>query len=119
MALSVLNILLNAIETINRPREKCASALNGLIYFFEKIEDASSIIYLWIIKNPANSEAIIVNDSVLKKYIHKTTDIRAKITEKDVGPAKNFIFTVLCHFESIEKNKNIEAITTIGMKIAL
>ncbi|GIR73384.1 MAG: hypothetical protein CM15mP76_01110 [Prochlorococcus sp.] len=44
-----------------------ASALNGLIYFLEKIEDAISIIYLWIIKNPANSEAIIVNDSVLKK----------------------------------------------------
>ena len=67
MALSVLNILLNAIETINRPREKCASALNGLIYFLEKIEDAISIIYLWIIKNPANREAIIVSDSVFKK----------------------------------------------------
>ena len=67
MALSVLNMLLNDIETINRPREKCASALNGLIYFLEKNEDAISIIYLWIIKNPANSEAIIVNDSVLKK----------------------------------------------------
>ena len=67
MALSVLNMLLKDIETINRPREKCASALNGLIYFLEKIEDAISIIYLWIIKNPANSEAIIVNDYVLKK----------------------------------------------------
>ena len=42
-----------------------------------------------------------------------------KIVEKNDGAAKNGILIVLCHFESIEKNKNMHAITTIGTNIAL
>ena len=39
--------------------------------------------------------------------------------EKDIGAEKNLKFILLDHFESIEKNRKIEARTTIGINIAL
>ena len=67
--------------------------------------------------DPRSSLILLTEED--KKKTQKIVTITVKKQDAILGPPKKGIFIVLCHFESIEKNKKKAAITTIGIKIAL
>ena len=75
--------------------------------------------YLNIINEPANIDASIEILWDSKYCITNKVKANDNKIEKDIGAEMNLRLMLLDHFESTEKNKKIEAKTTIGINIAL
>ncbi len=72
-----------------------------------------------MINNPANIEHRIKILTFSRLIKISNVIASENNNEREIGLLKNFKFITLDHFESIEKNKNIAANITIGIKIAL
>jgi hypothetical protein len=76
-------------------------------------------IYLKIIKEPINNEASVQSFDTEYNLNDMKAISREKIKLANVGLLKKAITDLLCHFDSIDENKNKQAKRVIGTKIAL
>ena len=93
--------------------------LYGFEYFLLTKKFTITKMYLIITNNPVNNEIRIHKLEILEKNITKTVINNERIPERSIAEWVLITLYVLCHFESIEKNKNKAASIVEGTKIAL